>query len=73
MSFQKMSRMRSKDKLKNALYDFLDSLEKHQPELIDKFWQAAFKEVTMQHYPTLRKLHCSLMQGQFVHSAHDTA
>lgn len=64
-----MSRMRSN--LKNALYDFLEWLEKERPELIDVFWKAVFKEVIMEHYPTLRRLHGSLMEGQFLHSAHN--
>lgn len=62
-----MSRMRSN--LKNALYDLLDWLEKERPELIQMFWKAVFKEVTMKHYPTLRRLHGSLMEGQFSHSS----
>lgn len=62
--------MKSKANLRNALYVFLDWLEKEQPELIEAFWKAAFQEVTMEHYPTLRKLHCTLI-GQFLHSARD--
>lgn len=73
VSVQKMSRMRSKVTLHRALYDFLDWLEKERPELIDTFWKAAFEEVTVERYPTLRKLHCSLMEGQFLHSARDGA
>lgn len=71
VSVQKMSRMKRKAALKNALYDFLDWLEKEQPELIIKFWEAAFKDVTLEHYATLRRLRCSLMEGQFLHPAHD--
>lgn len=51
------------------LYDLLDWLEKERPELIHDFWKAVFKEVTMKHYPTLRRLHDSLMEGQFYHSS----
>lgn len=54
--------------LKNALYDYLDWLEKERPELIDTFWKAAFKDVTMEHCRTLRKLHSSLLEGQILHS-----
>lgn len=63
-----MIRMKGKETLKNALYDFLDWLETKRPELISLFWRAAFKEFIVNRYPTLRRLYCSLMNGQFLHS-----
>lgn len=71
LSLQKMSRMKSKDRLEKAVYEFLDWLEMKQPQLIDTFWRAAFVELLMNRYPTLRELHYSLMGGQSLHSAHD--
>lgn len=71
LSLQKMSRMKSKDRLKKAVYEFLDWLEVNQPQLISTFWRAAFVELLMNQYHTLRKLHYSLMDGQCLHSAHD--
>lgn len=64
-----MSRMKSKDRLEKAVYEFLDWLEMKQPQLIDTFWRAAFVELLMNRYPTLRELHYSLMGGQSLHSA----
>lgn len=71
LSLQKMSRMKSKDSLKKAVYEFLDWLEVKQPQLIGTFWRAAFVELLMNHYPTLRRLHSSLMGGQCLNSAHN--
>eukprot|EP00066_Takifugu_rubripes_P012746 XP_011602012.1 PREDICTED: nuclear body protein SP140-like protein isoform X1 [Takifugu rubripes] len=62
-SYRKMSRMKSKDRLKKAVYEFLDWLEVNQPQLISTFWRAAFVELLMNQYHTLRKLHYSLMDG----------
>lgn len=71
VSLQDMRRMRSKDNLKKAIYEFLDWLEVKQPRLIPKFWRAIFKEITMTQYPTLRRLHYSLMNGQsYTHLTH---
>lgn len=71
MSLQKMSRMKSKDRLKKAVYEFLDWLEVKQPQLIGTFWRVAFVELLVNHYPTLNRLRYSLIDGQCLHSARD--
>lgn len=63
-----MSRMKSKDKLKKAVYEFLDWMEAKQPQLIRAFWRAVFVELLLNHYPTLSRLYYSFTDGQCLHS-----
>lgn len=58
-----MSRMKSKETLKKALYEFLDWFETERSEHIKLFWGSVFKETIINHYPILRILRNSLMDG----------
>ncbi|XP_014908752.1 nuclear body protein SP140-like isoform X2 [Poecilia latipinna] len=58
-------RMKSKDKIRRAVYEILDCLEKENSEHIPLFWRCVFKDVIMNQYPTLKLLHNSLMDGSF--------
>ncbi|XP_043956680.1 nuclear body protein SP140-like [Gambusia affinis] len=58
-------RMRSKDKMRRAVYELLDWLEKENSEHIPLFWKCVFKDVIMSRYPILKLLHNSLMDGSF--------
>lgn len=59
-----MRRIKSKEIMKKALYEFLDWLETEQSEHIKLFWSSVFKDTIITHYPTLRLLRNSLMDGQ---------
>ncbi|XP_074552596.1 nuclear body protein SP140-like protein isoform X2 [Halichoeres trimaculatus] len=63
--YKKMSHMKSKDNLRNALYDYLDWLEAEQSQHITDFWRCMFKEIILNQYPTLKRLRDSLMDGSF--------
>nr|XP_046271228.1 nuclear body protein SP140-like protein isoform X2 [Scatophagus argus] len=63
--FKKISRMKSKENLKKALYELLDWFETQRAEHIKVFWGSVFKETILSHYSTLRLLRNSLMDGSF--------
>nr|XP_043907187.1 nuclear body protein SP140-like protein isoform X1 [Solea senegalensis] len=63
--YKKVCRMKSKDNIKQGLYDILDKLEKEQSQNIHLFWSSVFKDTIMNHYPPLRLLRSSLMDGSF--------
>uniref|UniRef100_A0A671WMF7 SP110 nuclear antigen, tandem duplicate 3 n=1 Tax=Sparus aurata TaxID=8175 RepID=A0A671WMF7_SPAAU len=63
--YKDMSRMKSKERLRKALYDLLDWLERERSEHITLFWSSVFRETIMNHYPVLRMLRNSLMDGSF--------
>ncbi|KAM9346464.1 uncharacterized protein ABDE67_013070 [Symphorus nematophorus] len=63
--YMKVSRMKSKDNKRRALYDMLDCLERRQSEDIKEFWRSVFKDVTINQYPTLQTLRKSLLDGSF--------
>ncbi|KAM9843318.1 uncharacterized protein sp100.1 [Aulostomus maculatus] len=63
--FKKLSRMKSKEVMKKGLYEALDWFETMQPQHIKLFWSCAFKETIINHYPSLRLLRDSLMNGSF--------
>ncbi|XP_073351380.1 uncharacterized protein [Pagrus major] len=63
--YKNMSRMKSKERLKKALYDFLDWLERERSQHIKLFWSSVFRETIMNQYPILRMLRNSLMDGSF--------
>nr|XP_020482352.1 nuclear body protein SP140-like protein isoform X2 [Labrus bergylta] len=60
-SYKKLTRMKSKDRIKQALYDLLSWLEKNQSQHIKVFWSCVFKETIMNQYPHLRLLRNSLL------------
>ncbi|XP_033998431.1 nuclear body protein SP140-like protein [Trematomus bernacchii] len=63
--YQKVSRMQSIKNIRNGLYEFLDLLERKQPQDIKVFWSCVFKETILNEYPTLRRLRNDLMNGTF--------
>ncbi|KAM7386540.1 hypothetical protein PAMA_009241 [Pampus argenteus] len=63
--YKKVSRIRSKDNMKKALYDVLDWLEEERSQHIKVFWKCVFKDTIMNQYPTLQLLRKSLMDGSF--------
>ncbi|KAL3054106.1 hypothetical protein OYC64_006439 [Pagothenia borchgrevinki] len=63
--YEKVSRMQSIKKIKNGLYEFLDLLERKQPQDIRAFWSCVFKETILNEYPTLRLLRNDLKNGTF--------
>ncbi|XP_070836772.1 nuclear body protein SP140-like protein [Chaetodon trifascialis] len=63
--YKKMSRMKSKDNKRKALYDVLDWLERERSQHIKDFWRCVFKEVILNNYPTLRLLRNRLMDGSY--------
>ncbi|XP_014846980.1 PREDICTED: nuclear body protein SP140-like protein [Poecilia mexicana] len=63
--YQITIRMKSKDKIRRAVYEILDCLEKEKSEHIPLFWRCVFKDVIMNQYPTLKLLYNSLMDGSF--------
>ncbi|XP_037647792.1 nuclear body protein SP140-like isoform X3 [Sebastes umbrosus] len=63
--YKKVSRMKSKDNIKNGLYGILDWLEKERSKSIKDFWRCVFREPILHQYPTLRELRNSLMDGSF--------
>lgn len=58
-----VSRMKSKEKIKEAIYEILDKFEREQSQQIRVFWKCVFQEVIMNQYPTLRLLHKDVMDG----------
>ncbi|XP_076609359.1 uncharacterized protein LOC143334438 isoform X2 [Chaetodon auriga] len=63
--YKKMSRMKSKDNKREALYDVLDWLERERSQHIKDFWRCVLKEAILNNYPTLRLLRNRLMDGSF--------
>ncbi|XP_061568408.1 nuclear body protein SP140-like protein [Cololabis saira] len=63
--YREVSRMRSKENLKKAVYKILDQLEQEDSEHIQLFWECVFKEIMLTQYHTLRTLRNSLMDGSF--------
>ncbi|CAJ1075958.1 nuclear body protein SP140-like protein isoform X3 [Xyrichtys novacula] len=64
-TYKKMSRMRSKDNIKRALYDLLDWLETEKSQHIKLFWSCVFKGTIMNQYPPLKLMYNSLMDGSY--------
>lgn len=63
--YQKVTRMKSKENVRKALYDILDWLEKECPQNIKIFWECVFSDTMLSCYPTLRILWKSLTDGSF--------
>lgn len=63
--YKKINRMKSKERLRSAMYTVLDRIEKEKPKHIERFWRCAFKETILNMYPTLRLLRNSLYDGSF--------
>ncbi|XP_018523280.1 nuclear body protein SP140-like protein isoform X2 [Lates calcarifer] len=63
--YKKVSRMKSKENMKRAIYDILDWLERERSQHISVFWTCVFQDIILNQYPTLRLLRNSLMDGSF--------
>ncbi|XP_055079710.1 uncharacterized protein LOC117374944 isoform X2 [Periophthalmus magnuspinnatus] len=61
----KINRMKSNERIKDAVYDVLEFIETKRPERIKRFWTCAFKEPILSLYPTLRMLRHSLIDGSY--------
>ncbi|XP_039980033.1 nuclear body protein SP140-like protein isoform X2 [Xiphias gladius] len=61
--YKKVSRVKSKESMKIALYDILDWFEREQSQHIHVFWRCVFKETMMTLYPILRQLRQSLVDA----------
>ncbi|KAJ0058178.1 hypothetical protein NL108_009058, partial [Boleophthalmus pectinirostris] len=59
----KISRMKSKERIRSEVYSVLDFIETKRPESIKRFWSCVFKETILNKYPTLRLLRNSLFDG----------
>ena len=46
-----------------GVYEVLDSLETDQAERVKTFWECVFTDHILQHYPTLKLLRNSLIDG----------
>ncbi|KAJ3600919.1 hypothetical protein NHX12_031892 [Muraenolepis orangiensis] len=62
--YKRVISVKSKDRLRTRVYELLDWIEKKQPEKIRPFWTCVFRDSIMEVYPTLKKLHSSLSDGQ---------
>lgn len=63
---QKVIKMKSKNKRQMAIYDILDWLEKEGSENIHSFWRCVFKEIILNKYSVLQKMHESLLDGEML-------
>ncbi|XP_041825780.1 nuclear body protein SP140-like [Melanotaenia boesemani] len=63
--YKKVSRMKSKENMKKAVYEILDWLEREQSQHIDVFWKCVFKDIILTQYPTLKMMRNSLLDGSF--------
>ncbi|XP_046871149.1 nuclear body protein SP140-like protein isoform X2 [Hypomesus transpacificus] len=66
--YEKVIRTKSKAQRQKSVYEMLDWLERKRPQHIKLFWKCVFKEHLLLHYPTLRQLRSSLMDGSFTFS-----
>nr|XP_040047560.1 nuclear body protein SP140-like protein isoform X4 [Gasterosteus aculeatus aculeatus] len=63
--YKKVSCMRSKDNMRDGLYEILDWFETERSQKVREFWSCVFKDSILNQYPTLRLLRNSLMDGSF--------
>ncbi|XP_062872241.1 uncharacterized protein LOC134333981 isoform X2 [Trichomycterus rosablanca] len=63
--YQKVMRMKSKERRQKGVYQILDQLEKKRGHCIKVFWSCVFQDHILQKYPVLRLLRNSLMDGSF--------
>ncbi|XP_056262994.1 nuclear body protein SP140-like [Pseudoliparis swirei] len=62
--YKKVIRMKSKDNIQKGLYEILDWLERERPKSVREFWSCVFKDTILNHYPTLKLLRNSLLDGE---------
>ncbi|XP_072224491.1 uncharacterized protein [Leuresthes tenuis] len=63
--YKKVIRMRSKENMRQAIYEVLDWLESERSEHIRLFWSCVFNETIMNQNPSLKLLRNSLIHGTF--------
>ncbi|XP_056144319.1 nuclear body protein SP140-like protein [Lampris incognitus] len=63
--YKRIIRMKSKENIKNGMYDSLDWLEKERPKHIRRFWLCIFQDIILNQYPDLKLLRNSLIDGSF--------
>ncbi|XP_011476754.1 autoimmune regulator-like isoform X1 [Oryzias latipes] len=63
--YKKVIKMKSKDRRRMAIYEFLDWMERERSEHIPLFWRCVFKEIILSQYPIFRLMRNSLMDGSF--------
>ncbi|XP_017337128.1 nuclear body protein SP140-like protein isoform X1 [Ictalurus punctatus] len=61
--YQKVIKMKSKERKQNGVYKILEWLEKQQEDCMKQFWSCVFQEHILQKYPILRSLQTSLLDG----------
>ncbi|KAI5087462.1 nuclear body protein SP140-like protein [Silurus meridionalis] len=63
--YQKVIRMKCKDRRQEGVYQILDWLEKERGHCVKRFWTCVFKNHILQKYQVFRSLHNSLLDGSF--------
>ncbi|KAF4080670.1 hypothetical protein AMELA_G00174100 [Ameiurus melas] len=67
--YQKVIRMKNKDRRQKGVYDILDWVENKQGHRVKLFWSCVFQDHILQKYPRLRVLQKRLLDGSFRISA----
>ncbi|KAK2833721.1 hypothetical protein Q5P01_017610 [Channa striata] len=62
---KKVSRMKSRENQKRAVYEILDWFETERPKHIHTFWKCVFKDTIINQYPALCLLRNRLMDGSY--------
>ncbi|XP_026212366.1 nuclear body protein SP140-like [Anabas testudineus] len=60
--YKMVSRLENEN-IKTDIYDILDQIERELSQRIHVFWRCVFKEIIMDQYPTLQRLHKDLTDG----------
>ncbi|MCI4395314.1 hypothetical protein PGIGA_G00178850 [Pangasianodon gigas] len=63
--YQKVIKMRSKERRQEGVYQILDWLENERGQCVKVFWSCVFQDHILQKYPVLRLLRNSLLDGSF--------
>ncbi|XP_053087170.1 nuclear body protein SP140-like protein [Pangasianodon hypophthalmus] len=64
--YQKVIKMKSKERRQNGVYKILEWLEKEREQCMKLFWSCVFQEHILQKYPFLRSLQTSLLERSFM-------
>ncbi|CAN9505863.1 unnamed protein product [Ophioblennius macclurei] len=63
--YEKVSRMKSRERIKQSIYEILDWVANKRSKDIRRFWKCVFNDVVLNEYPTISKLHRSFLDGSF--------
>ncbi|KAF4080689.1 hypothetical protein AMELA_G00174180 [Ameiurus melas] len=63
--YQKVIKMRSKERRQDGVYEILNQLENERGQWVQLFWSCVFQDHILQKYPILRFLRKSLLDGSF--------